>query len=388
MQVFFSGKGESILPWGFCQAYTVLSNLFTNPLPQLVRGVSRTTWRVAMANRSVSIYDIARLAGGSTATVSNVLNDKGRVGEATRKRVLQVAQEEGYVPNLAAKSLREARSRMVGIVTPDISNYFYSSLALKIETFFRDKGYACVITNSHRSEKLAEDAVRNLLQRQVDGLVFVGGSSDQDLNELTGEVPTVYIDHRFADEGHARLMVDNDVKAIIQDCLGILAAHGCSHVVTLTVSAADLRATGRTLRVLTDPASSHIEPSPFDDVALLGPHDQPSSIESEQLVGDFLDAGNELDGIIAIGDRLALGSVNALRTRGLSVGSDVKVIGFDNSLLAQVASPTISSVERNVGQLALRGSAALLEMLEGDEQKTGRIIIPHQIVERESTLGA
>lgn len=340
-----------------------------------------------MSGRNVSIYDIARIAGVSTATVSNVLNDKGRVSEETRARVLDISEREGYVPNFAAKSLREARTRMIGIITPDVSNYFYSSIALELETFFTGHGYTCCICNTYNRDDLLEGAIRNLAQRQVDGLLFVGGSSRATRLDLSGGVPEVYIDHRFDVSDPPCLVVDNDMAAMVRDATSLLLERGCSHVAILTVRAMDLHA-ARNGPHADQAASVRGGAYCVDDyVILVGPHHQPSLVESEQLVGDHLDAGNELDGIVAIGDRLALGALNALRARGIGVGDEVKIVSIDNSLLARIPSPTLTSIERHVDQLGLRGAEALLEMLENGTRSTGKIVIPHEIMERESTLG-
>jgi DNA-binding LacI/PurR family transcriptional regulator len=93
-----------------------------------------------VAKGAVTIYDIAKLAGVSAATVSNVLNDKGRVSERTRKLVQGIAEEQGYVVNSAAKSLRESRSRTIGVITPDVSNDFFSSIVLHRETLLFARG--------------------------------------------------------------------------------------------------------------------------------------------------------------------------------------------------------------------------------------------------------
>lgn len=97
--------------------------------------------------------------------------------------------------------------------------------------------------------------------------------------------------------------------------------------------------------------------------------------------------GFGLDGIVALGDRAALGACAAIGKRGLVVGRDVLVIGTDDTLYARIARPALSSVNRHVGQMAERGVQALLAMMAGERPAQTQIVIPHEVVERASTLG-
>ena len=121
---------------------------------------------------------------------------------------------------------------------------------------------------------------------------------------------------------------------------------------------------------------------------LEGPHRQTSLVEAAQLVDECLDAGYEFDGVVALGDRVALGVVNALKERGVAVGTDVRVIGMDDSIYSRISSPAISTVRRNTSQLAERGVEALLALLAGEKPAQTHVIVPHEVIERTTTLGA
>ena len=108
-------------------------------------------------------------------------------------------------------------------------------------------------------------------------------------------------------------------------------------------------------------------------------------MEAAQLVGECLDAGYGFDGAVALGDRVALGVVNALKERGVAVGTDVRVIGMDDSIYSRISSPAISTVRRNTGQLAKKGVEALLA---GKEPAQTHVVVPHEVIERATTLGA
>ncbi len=123
------------------------------------------------------------------------------------------------------------------------------------------------------------------------------------------------------------------------------------------------------------------------NLVLIGPYRHRSYLESERLVDGLLEAGYSMDGVVAVGDRVAIGCCSSLRRHGYAIGSDVRVIGMDDSLHSRIASPSLSTVQRYPKLLAWDASLCLLAMVEGEREAVRQIIIPHKIIERESSLG-
>ena len=193
-----------------------------------------------MAKRTVSIYDIAKLAGVSTATVSNVLNNKGSYSEKTRDLVMRIAREQGYVANFAAKSLREASTKTIALLTPDVSNDFFSTLVLKAEGLLRAAGYTSYICNTANDDEREAEYLRSLISKQVDGIVLIGGVT-RDRIQLPVDVPVVHIDHMGALGMSREVYVGNDMPQVSYDMTATLFAHGCEHVALVSVSAGSRR---------------------------------------------------------------------------------------------------------------------------------------------------
>ena len=339
-----------------------------------------------MAKRTVSIYDIAKLAGVSTATVSNVLNEKGSYSQKTHDLVLKIAREQGYVANFAAKSLREASTKTVALLTPDVSNDFFSTLVLKVESLLHEAGYTSYICNTGGDAQREERYVRDLVSKQVDGLVYIGGNTREPLPAAL-DLPVVHIDHRGSLGMKREAYVENDLEAMGLDMTETLLRHGCQRVALASVSAAiyhrdDQDQVAGYYRCLNEHGMRLDK-----NLILEGPHQQPSLIEAGQLVRDCLDAGYEFDGVVALGDRVALGVVNALKERGLAVGSDVRVIGMDDSIYSRVSTPAISTVRRNTSELAERGVETMLSLLASEQPTEEHILVPHEVIERTTTLG-
>ena len=339
-----------------------------------------------MAKRSVSIYDIAQLAGVSTATVSNVLNNKGSYSAKTRDLVLRIAREQGYVANFAAKSLREASTKTIALLTPDVSNDFFSTLVLKVEGLLRAAGYTSYICNTANDDEREAEYLRNLISKQVDGIVFIGGVTRTPV-VLASDVPVVHIDHVGASGMSREVYVSNDMPQLSYDMTKTLFDRGCERVALVSVSASFYRTTEH------DQAAGYYDYLSDHGVrldknlVLEGAHRQTSLIEAAQLEDECLDAGYTFDGVVALGDRVALGVVNALKARGIDVGHDVRVIGMDDSIYSRISTPAISTVRRNTGDMAERGVEALLAMLKGEMPRETYITVPHEVIERTTTLG-
>ena len=339
-----------------------------------------------MAKRSVSIYDIAKLAGVSTATVSNVLNQKGSYSERTRDLVLKIAREQGYVANFAAKSLRKSSTKTIALITPDVSNDFFSTLVLKVEGLLRTAGYASYICNTAGDAERERDYVRDLVSKQVDGLVYIGGYSHVELPAAV-DMPVVHIDHRGRADVRREAFVGNDMPRMGYDMTSTLLGHGCERVALVSVSASLYRGEepdqAEGYRACLGDHGVRLD----KNLVLEGPHRQASLVEAAQLVNECLDVGYGFDGVVALGDRVALGVVNVLKERGVVVGRDVRVIGMDDSIYSRVSTPAISTVRRNTGQMAERGVEALLGMIGGETLEDKVILVPHEVVERSTTLG-
>lgn len=340
-----------------------------------------------MAKTKISIYDIAKLAGVSACTVSYALNGRGRVSEKTRNKVLEIAKRQGYVANYTAKSLRERRTRTVGIVTPDVSNDFFSTIVMDAESQLAKQGYTAYICDSLNESDCEIRYLRSLTERQADGILFIGGSNPIVDERVGTDICAVCIDRHHVRAREQLVIVGNDVRAMFYDATATLLGHGCSRVALLSVSAHDEGLEGLPRFDGYRDALAEHGIALDERLVVDGPHRDKSYVEAERLVGNFLDDGGQLDGIVANGDRLALGATKALKARGLMPGKDVLVIGTDDSLYSKFAEPAISTIDRGTQTMAAEGVRALLTMMGGREPERRTVVVPHRVVERASTLG-
>lgn len=334
------------------------------------------------AKKQLSIKDIAAISGVSIATVSRVLNKKGRYSPETEKKVLAVVNSYGYISNMAAKTLRESKSRTVGLIVPNVNNVFFSNLAYYIETYLFERDYSVFICNSGNSGEKEAAYFRTLASKGVDGILCLSTLDQLPAEILARDLPIVCIDRRPRTTRPVPWVGNDDFNA------GRIATEhlldkGCQHILCITSYLGPYDQYERLKGYTQALADRGI----FVDknYILERPGKDPTQIEVEVLVYQFLKNRLPLDGIITSSEPAALGAVYALTSAGLSVPGDVRIVGFDNTLYSLMTTPPLSSIERHPRRIANQACELLLRFIAGETVETSDIVVPVDLVERESS---
>src|SRR5690606_6000348 len=144
---------------------------------------------------AITIYDVAREAGVSMATVSRVVNGNPNVKPSTRKKVLRVIEELGYRPNAVARGLASKKTTTIGVILPDISNVFFAELARGVDDISAMFHYDIILSSSDQNLDKELKLINNFLEKQVDGLLFIGGRITEEHHRIfsTTYVPIVLV---------------------------------------------------------------------------------------------------------------------------------------------------------------------------------------------------
>lgn len=333
--------------------------------------------------KHLSLKDIAAIAGVSTATVSRILNRKGNYSPDTEKKVLAVASSYGYVPNLTAKSLRQAKSNTVGLIIPNVTNPFFSQLALYVERYLFDRGYSLLICNSDNDSQRELTHFYTLAGKGVDGVLCLSSLNALPDDILDRGLPVVCIDRRPL-SSRSVPWVGNDGPLTIQLSTEHLLDKGCRHILFISSYLGEYHQYDR--RTGYQRALENRGLFVDQNYILQRPGLDPTSIEVEVLVYRFLKSGLPLDGIVTISEAAAFGGLFALRQAGLSVPEDVRIVGYDNTLYSLTTTPPLSSIERNPQKIAHASCDLLLDLIGGKDVWDSSVTIPAQLVERESSL--
>ncbi|EAE7721117.1 LacI family transcriptional regulator [Listeria monocytogenes] len=316
--------------------------------------------------KKISIKDIAKLSGVSVATVSRVINDNGRFSEETREKVLAVIKETNYQMNFSAKSLRMNKSFSVGILVPDISNYFFSSVVQQIEAILFDQGYSTIICNTGRNLD-KEMAYLNMLEsKMVDGLIVISGADEFGFKYTNAEngIPYVCIDRQPKDKKDTIFISSNHYQGAFEATEALIHAGVKSPVIFMhsrQSSSAKERLKG--FQDALKKNNIRYDPDVSKFTVDLQIHDYQKSIIT------FVNEVTTMDGIFAINDNIALELLNLLPTIGKKIPNDIKVIGFDDTPQCNYTVPKLSSVKQNIPKIAQITVDNLITIIKNPKQK-------------------
>lgn len=316
------------------------------------------------AGRKPAIKDVARLAGVAVGTVSNVLNDRPTVSPENRERVLAVIAQLGYVPNATARQLRTGELTTVGAVVLDLANPFFTEMARGIEDRLSQDGCTLMIASSDEDPE-RERRYLDLLQRHgVRGLLVTPSGTDMThlrqirdrgtdvvlLDHASRELDSVGVDDvaggaiaatHLLDGGRTRLALLNGPRTVRQ-CQERHAG------IERAILARELDLATTLTEITMDAAPLTVDIAEAATHALL---DRP---------------GPAPDGILCINDIVALGALQALRARGLSVPDDVAVVGYDDVMFAPMLATPLTSVRQPARRLGWTAADLLLTPGHGE----------------------
>ncbi len=317
----------------------------------------------------------------SKQTVSAVINNKPGITAETRSRVLEAIEQINYRMDLRARSLRTGRSYTVALVITDVSSPLFSKMAIAAEERLYAEHYNLVLYNTHDDIDREQFCIDSILQRSVDGVIFVSSRDEStSLEKLdSAGIPSVVIDRVPKSYDGAAVVLDNNAAG--------------------RIAAAHLTSLGhRQLAYIGGPANVHIARERLDgflaEAASAGvglPTEAIFDAENWQ-VGAGYDAMQELlkrrrpfTAVFCAGDLLAIGATHAIAEAGLRVPDDISVMGLDDIDLAAYFTPPLTTISQSITSMATLGVELLLDELANRVRESNRIVIEPILVARAST---
>ena len=340
-----------------------------------------------MKFEAVTIKDIAKKLGLSTSTVSRALRDSYEISPETKKIVLEYAKEINYRPNPIALSLKEKRSRSIGIVVSEIANSFFSQAINGIESVANTKGYNVIITQTHESYEKEISCLQFLASRSVDGCILSVSTETQDFSHITDlhdrGMHIVCFDRVVDGLQTHKVIVDNFKGAY--DATTHLIKNGYKRIANLAnseyLSITKLRQDGYR-KALEDNKIIY-------DESLMQhcPHGGMIYEEVEQAMDKLMKLKQKPDAIFASADKLTTNCMRYCKAKKISIPNDVAVVGFSNLDLTELISPSLSVVRQPAFEMGRIAAELLIKMIEAKRATTDFEIkmLPADLFERDSS---
>jgi len=330
---------------------------------------------------NVTIYDVAREANVSMATVSRVVNGNPNVKPTTRKKVLEAIERLGYRPNAVARGLASKKTTTVGVVIPDVSSTFYSELARGIEDIATMYKYNIILSNSDQNKEKELHLLNTLLGKQVDGIVFMSGNITEEHVEEFKRSPVPIVLASTFDENNELPSVNINYEQAAYDAVKFLIDKGHKHIAYVSGPMEEpvnkVKKLKGYIRALEEAGIKYDE-----QFVVEGDYSYESGIEAFDKV---LELSPKPTAIFVGTDEMALGVIHAAQDKGYEIPKDFDVIGFDNTRLATMVRPRLTTVVQpsyDIGAVAMR----LLTKLMNKEGVDNHIVeLPHRIEIRQST---
>lgn len=329
---------------------------------------------------SITIYDVAREANVSMATVSRVVNGNPNVKPTTRKKVLETIDQLGYRPNAVARGLASKKTTTVGAIIPDISSSFFSELARGIEDIASMYKYNIILSSSDQNKDKEIHLINTMLEKQVDGIVFMGGEiTDEHIHQFqSARVPVVLA--ATQDQSHELPSVNIDYEEAAFEATKHLIDR-ISEQPALITGGEHVQSNGLKLKGYR---------RALEDAGIV--FDEKHVFENETTYNGGIEAATELSqlenrpkAVFVTTDEMAVGVTHGLQDNNLRVPDDVEVFGFNNTRVAMMVRPTLTTVVQpmyDIGAVAMR---LLTKYMNKEEVTENEVILPHRIIERNST---
>jgi len=336
---------------------------------------------------AITIRDIARELHLSVSTVSKALRDSYEISEKTKKLVMEFAQKHNYRPNPMAQSLKKGHSKSIGIVVSSIDNQFFSQVINGMESEAYSQGYNVIITQSHESYDLEVQNVGHLIHRAIDGLLISIATETADVEHLRRlqqqGLPIVFFDRVSTEIETHKVIVDN-LGGAYQATTHLLDS-GYKNIAHITSSVTSSVTKQRLEGYVNALVERGIEVK--EQYIKYCLHGGLNLDELEQAVDELLASEPRPDAILTASDRITTSTMTLLHRKNIRIPQDVALVGFSNTVLADVLNPSLTSVHQPAFEIGRKATEMLLSIINSKRPVTEfeNVILPTELFIRSSS---
>lgn len=328
---------------------------------------------------SVTIKDVAKAAGVSVATVSRVLNGSANVSEAACEIVNRTIKELHYSPNFLGRNLRKRETNVILVIQPASVHSLYAEIVAGMQEGALRHGYdiICAITNG--LSEIENRQMSMLYNRTVDGAVLLGTHNDAaTLNKLAQNYDIALCCEGI--EGADVLTVTVNDEQASYDAVTALIRKGHKKIAIISTDTPALSSIYREKGYLRALKEHNIPVN--ESYIYRGNYDY---VNGEMAVSQFMKLDDKPTAVFAVSDLLAISAINACRERGIEVGKDVSIMGFDNISISDMFIPKVSTVSQPCREMGIFTVEKLIQNITSNDKDTKHYNMPHDVILRQST---
>ncbi len=329
---------------------------------------------------NVTIYDVAREANVSMATVSRVVNNNPNVKPQTRKKVFEAIEKLSYRPNAVARGLASKKTTTVGVVIPDISDSIFAEVARGIEDIANMYHYNIILCNADKKKEKEIRVINTLFEKQVDGMLFMGGNVTEDhlLAFRTSNVPVVLCGTKDADNKIPSVDIDHQKAAY--DAVKLLISNGHQYIAMISGSLHDPNNGYARLKGYQQALeTNHLS---FNEAYVrYGNYRYESGMEAMQY---FLTLNPRPTAVFSATDEMAIGAIHFIQDHNLRVPQDISVVSLDNIRMASMVRPLLTTVAQPMYDIGAVSMRLLTKLMNKESVTQLQVILPHELIKRDS----
>lgn len=333
--------------------------------------------------RSPTLKDVASQAGVHPSTVSRALSPHTRplVNDDTAKKVMMVADRLGYRPNSLARALKTNRTLTIGMLLPDLTNPLFPPIVRGIEDTLGASDYTVILANTDNDEGKERSIVRSMLDRRVDGLVLATARLQAPIVDELVEMglPLVLV-NRTTDNPKVPSVIPDD-HAGVGLAVGHLVELGHTRIAHVAGPQDFSTGLARYHAFCDSMEEEGLTPDPDLVVFADRVHEEPGA----RALAELYDRGQAFTAILAANDLVAIGCYDILGSRGLTVGGDVSVVGYNDMPFADRLSPPLTTVRIPQYEIGVRSAELILKLVGGETPETMTVGLRPSLVVRGST---
>ncbi|ETT75698.1 LacI family transcriptional regulator [Paenibacillus sp. FSL R7-277] len=336
--------------------------------------------------KTITIYDIAKEAQVSVATVSRVLNNTAPVKESTREIIMAVIEKHQFQPNALARSLLKKETGTIAMILPDITNPFFPEVFWGAENVAREKHYTFFLCDTAGEHSRESEYLSILREKRVDGIIFLGGrinlnqcppALSQEVVELSKHVPIVLVNGNLPRSGLHRIYTDEEEGAALATQhlldlghrrIGFLGGMEETSTTQVKLKSVRMKLKERGLTLRKDWVMFH-------DFSIEG---------GRTLMDRMLEQEERPTAVLCVNDFTAIGALKSATQHGLKIPEDLSIVGFDDSPLSRAVIPELTTVSQNTNQLGELSVEMLHELISGGNPRKRTVLQPKLVV-RDST---